>query len=83
MKIKIKAKIKEPVIEDIQIYTDFIKLDAFLKFSALADTGGMAKLLIEEGGVTVNGEVCTKRGKKLYPGDIVEVGGRRMKIAAD
>ena len=40
-----------------------------MKLSGLAETGGTAKLLIEEGSVKVNGEVCTQRGKKLYPGD--------------
>ena len=43
----------------IEITTEFIKLDALLKFSGLADTGGEAKLLIQEGKVMVNGEVCT------------------------
>ncbi len=54
-----------------KINTEFIKLDALLKFSALAETGGEAKILIQEGFVKVNGEVCTARGKKIYPGDKV------------
>ncbi len=83
MRIKLKARIKEQTIQDIPIYTDFIKLDAFLKFSNLAETGGMAKRLIEEGRVLVNGEVCDKRGKKLYPGDTVELGGSRLRIASE
>ena len=55
-------------METIQIQTDFIKLDAFLKFAALVGTGGEAKLVIADGLVQVNGEVCTMRGKKLRAG---------------
>ena len=58
-------------METIQIQTDFIKLDAFLKFAALVGTGGEAKLVIVDGLVQVNGEVCTMRGKKLRAGDTV------------
>ncbi len=62
--------------EHIQINTEFIKLDAFLKFAGAADTGGEAKLAVQNGQVKVNGEVCTMRGKKLRPGDRAELGGR-------
>ena len=55
--------------EHIKINTEFIRLDALLKFAGLVGTGGEAKLAIQDGGVTVNGEVCTMRGKKLRPGD--------------
>ena len=55
--------------EKLFITTPFIKLDSALKLSGLAETGGTAKMFIEEGSVQVNGEVCTQRGKKLYPGD--------------
>lgn len=58
-------------METIQIQTEFIKLDAFLKFAALVGTGGEAKLVIADGLVQVNGEVCTMRGKKLRAGDTV------------
>ncbi len=60
---------------EIKITTEFIKLDALLKFSGLAETGGEAKILVQEGQVTVNGEVCTMRGKKIRPGDRVAVIG--------
>ena len=53
----------------IQIHTEFIKLQDLLKFAGAVETGGDAKLIIQEGRVTVNGEVCTMRGKKLYNGD--------------
>ena len=58
-------------MEKITIKTDFIKLDALLKFAAMVGTGGEAKYVISEGMVSVNGEVCTMRGKKIYPGDKV------------
>ena len=62
-------------METITITTEFIKLQDLLKLSGLVYTGGEAKVLIQEGAVTVNGEVCTQRGKKLRPGDDVEVEG--------
>lgn len=55
----------------VKIATEFIKLDALLKFSGVMETGGEAKEAIQGGKVRVNGEVCTMRGKKLRPGDIV------------
>lgn len=55
--------------ETIQIHTEFIKLQDLLKFTGAVETGGDAKLIIQEGRVAVNGEVCTMRGKKLRPGD--------------
>ena len=60
---------------EIKINTEFIKLDALLKFANAVATGGEAKLAIQDGDVTVNGEVCTMRGKKIRPGDRVELGG--------
>ena len=57
--------------EKIEINTEFIKLDSLLKFAALVGTGGEAKYVISEGMVSVNGEICTMRGKKIYPGDRV------------
>lgn len=62
--------------ETIQITTEFIKLDSLLKFANVCETGGMAKEAVQSGDVLVNGEVCTMRGKKIRPGDVVEVGGQ-------
>ena len=62
----------------IKITTEFIKLDALLKFASLAETGGEAKQLIQDGEVLVNGEVCTMRGKKIRPGDKVELDGQEV-----
>ena len=59
-------------MEKILINTEFIKLDSLLKFAALVGTVGEAKVVISEGMVKVNGEVCTMRGKKIYPGDRVD-----------
>ncbi len=53
----------------VAIGTEFIKLEAALKFVNATESGGMAKAVIQDGLVLVNGEVCTMRGKKLYPGD--------------
>lgn len=61
--------------EHIKINTEFIKLDALLKFAGAVETGGEAKLAIQNGEVKVNGEICTMRGKKLRPGDRVELPG--------
>lgn len=57
----------------IKIKTEFIKLDSLLKFAGLTDTGGLAKEIIQQGLVKVNGEVCTMRGKKIRSGDTVAV----------
>ena len=54
---------------EIKIHTEFIKLQDLLKFAGAVETGGDAKLIIQEGRVAVNGEICTMRGKKLRPGD--------------
>lgn len=54
---------------EIKIHTEFIKLQDLLKFAGAVETGGDAKLIIQEGRVSVNGEVCSMRGKKLRPGD--------------
>ena len=59
-------------MNEIKIKDDFIKLDAALKYSGVIGTGGQAKMVIQEGLVLVNGEVCTMRGKKLHDGDIVK-----------
>ena len=67
-------------MDSILIHTDFIKLDAMLKFAGLVETGGEAKLLSQQGQVQVNGEVCTMRGKKLRGGDTVTLAGRTVAV---
>ena len=56
----------------IKIKEDFIRLDSAMKLANMVVTGGHAKIVIQEGEVKVNGEVCTMRGKKLHKGDKVE-----------
>ena len=68
-------------MEKIRIFTDYIKLDALLKFAGLCETGGEAKELIQGGQVKVNGEVCTMRGKKCRAGDTVELDCQTVQIA--
>ncbi len=65
---------------NVTIKTEYIKLDALLKFAGLADTGGEAKEAVQSGLVKVNGEVCTMRGKKLRPGDVAEYGGTAIEV---
>ncbi len=70
-------------MEDIKIKEEYIKLDSLLKLSGLAETGGHAKLIIKEGLVLVNGEVCTMRGKKMRNGDIAEIDGEKIRVVND
>ena len=64
----------------VKITTEFIKLDALLKFEGLAGTGGEAKERIQDGEVLVNGETCTMRGRKIRPGDTVSLDGVTLKV---
>ena len=64
----------------VNITTEFIKLDALLKFASLVGSGGEAKMLIQDGQVKVNGEVCTMRGKKIRSGDTVSVDGNEVTV---
>lgn len=59
----------------LNISTEFIKLEAALKFANAVDSGGMAKAVIQDNLVSVNGEICTMRGKKLYAGDSFSFNG--------
>lgn len=67
-------------MQKILIHTEFIKLDALLKYAGLCETGGEAKELVQNGAVKVNGEVCTMRGKKCRAGDVVELDGQSVTI---
>lgn len=77
MKIK---KMPEPVQVEIPITTDFIKLESFLKFAGASETGGEAKNRIQNGEVTVDGQVCTMCGKKLTPGMKVSLDGSIYRV---
>ncbi|WP_252234577.1 RNA-binding S4 domain-containing protein [Clostridium sp. ZS1] len=64
----------------IEINTEIIKLDAFLKWSGIASLGSEAKIYIQEGLIKVNGEICLQRGKKLKAGDIIEFEDEKFEI---
>lgn len=66
--------------EKVLIKDDFIKLDSLLKFVGIAESGGISKTLISEGLVKVNGEIETRRGKKIYIGDTIEFNGKEYLI---
>jgi len=68
-------------METIIITTEYIKLQDLLKFANLVETGGAAKEIIQDGQVTVNGETCTMRGKKIRPGDDVCFEGQHLTVA--
>ena len=68
-------------MKKITITTEFIKLQDLLKFANLVETGGEAKERIQGGEVRVNGEVCTMRGKKIRPGDVVLFAGQKLTVA--
>lgn len=67
-------------MKKISIKEDFIRLDSALKLSGFVSTGGHAKIVIQEGEVLVNSEVCTQRGKKLRSGDIASFDGQELII---
>jgi len=81
MKVTVKRK-DAPVPKPLEIYTEFIKLEASLKLANEVESGGMAKAVIQDGLVAVNGQVCTMRGKKLYAGDTVSFRGRSFVIVS-
>ncbi len=70
-------------MEIVNVKPPFIKLEQFLKFASACETGGEAKLAIQQEYVKVNGEVCTMRGKKLYNDDIVEIDDMQYKCVIE
>lgn len=77
MKVTVHRRSAEKRVE---ITTDFIKLEAFLKLADACSSGGMAKAAIQEGEVKVNGDLCTMRGKKLHDGDTVLFDGAVYRV---
>ena len=67
-------------MNEIFIRDEFIRLDSALKFSGVIGTGGQAKMVIQDGLVLVNDEVCTMRGKKLYKNDVISVFDEEFEI---
>ena len=80
-KSKFTVKIKQSPPVEIKIREGFIRLDAFLKLANAVESGGHAKIEIQDGRVRVNGELCTQRGKKLKPGDAVRFSGEMYVVA--
>ena len=78
--MKVIVKKKDNAIP-VSISTEFIKLQDAMKFANIVYSGGEAKTLIQEGEVKVNGEVCTMRGKKLYPGDRFSFNGQHYLVS--
>ncbi len=78
--MKVRVKLKRRREEKITITSDYIRLDSLLKFAALCETGGEAKEKVQEGKVTLNSEICTQRGKKIYPGDVVCTADTCLKV---
>ncbi len=67
--------------ETVAIHTPYIKLQDLLKLANAVSSGGEAKVVIQDGQVSVNGALCTERGKKLRPGDTVDYGGRTIAVS--
>lgn len=63
-------------MKNIEINTEYIKLDQFLKWAGIADSGSFAKIMIQSGDISVNGIVAKERGKKLHKGDIINIAGK-------
>jgi len=78
MKVPVKL-IQKPAME-IAVQSEYIRLDAFLKLANAVESGGQAKLAIQEGRVRVNGETCLLRGKKLRQGDAVKYAGENYTV---
>ncbi len=67
-------------MEEVKISTEFIKLDSFLKWCGAVSQGSDAKMYILNEEVKVNGDICTQRGKKIRPGDIVEINDKKYRV---
>ena len=78
--MKVRVRKINPSQQEVPITTEFIKLESFLKLANAVESGGMAKNFILNEEVTVNGEICTMRGKKLRPGDKVGFDGCFYKV---
>ena len=74
--MKVRVRVRRGSDVTIPITTEYIKLESFLKLAGVAETGGMAKNMIQAGEVLVNNIECTQRGKKLRPGDRVTALGQ-------
>lgn len=78
--MKIQVHVKQKAVAEKKIDTDFIRLDSFLKLCDAVQTGGHAKIVIQNGEVRVNGAICTQRGKKLRTTDTAEFENKIYKV---
>ncbi len=62
-------------MQEIAIHTPVIQLDQLLKWEGIIDTGGQIRPMLEEGIISINGEIATERRKKIIPGDVVKIEG--------
>jgi ribosome-associated protein len=69
-----------PAPRDVPIREETIRLGQLLKLAGIADSGGEARELVQDGVVRVNGQVETRRGRQLHRGDVVEAGGERVRV---
>lgn len=69
-----------PPTRDVEIRDETIRLGQLLKLAGVAATGGEARELVQDGAVLVNGEVETRRGRRLHGGDVVEADGERLRV---
>jgi ribosome-associated protein len=69
-----------PDTRDVAIRDETIRLGQLLKLAGVAATGGEARELVQEGAVLVNGEIETRRGRRLHGGDVVDAGGERLRV---
>ncbi len=81
--MKVRVRRVNPAEQEIPITTEYIKLESFLKLANAVESGGMAKNFILNEQVSVNGEICTMRGKKLRPGDRVGFDGNMYLVTKD
>ena len=82
VKVRVVQKGKPLPPEKVCISTEYIRLDAFFFLSYAVQTGGHAKIVIQNGEVAVNGEVCKMRGKKLRPGDVASFEEKQYEVSA-
>ena len=75
MKVKLRG------VKRIGITGEYIRLDTLLKLASVTSTGGEAKILIQNGEVFVDGEICTMRGKKIRTGNVVRYGGNTLLVS--
>jgi ribosome-associated protein len=67
-------------VREVEIQGEMIRLGQLLKVAGIVDSGGEAKALIAEGGVTVNGEPEARRGRQLHPGDLLVAAGQEVRL---